>query len=35
MLRLTDKTKNRRYHIMISATLLILFSPKDTPMDND
>ena len=25
--------KNRRYHILISATILILFSPKDTPMD--
>jgi len=35
MLRITDKTKNRRYHIMISATILILFSPKDTPMDID
>ena len=28
-------TQNRRYHIMISATILILFSPKDTPMDID
>jgi len=34
-LELLKKTKNRRYHIMISATILILFSPKDTPMDID
>lgn len=34
-LELLIKNKNRRYHILISATILILFSPKDNPMNID